>query len=45
MHGGKLGDPDVLEDPQHAELPLLVDQRIIGDDREVDEQVTTPGWR
>ena len=36
MDGGKLGHPDVLKDAQDAELALLIDQGIVGEDREVD---------
>jgi hypothetical protein len=43
VHRRELLDPDVLEDAQHAELPLLVDQRVVGDDREVDLQLMPPG--
>jgi hypothetical protein len=33
----------MLEHAQHAQLALLVDQRVIGDDREIEMQVTPPG--
>jgi hypothetical protein len=35
----------VLEDAQHAELALLVDQGVIGDDGEIEMQLTPPGSR
>jgi hypothetical protein len=35
---GKVGEPDVLKHPEHAELSLLVDQGIVGDDREIEMQ-------
>jgi hypothetical protein len=40
IDGGKIGEPDVLEHAQHAELALLVDQGIIGDDREIEVQLS-----
>jgi len=33
----------MLEDPQYAELPLLVDQGVVRDQREVEMQLRTPG--
>src|SRR5438093_10663748 len=36
MHRREGRHPDVLEDAQHGQLPVLVDQRVIGEDREVD---------
>src|SRR5262245_9434649 len=36
VHGRELLDPDVLEYSEHRDLARLVDQRIVGDDREVD---------
>jgi hypothetical protein len=41
--GRKVGEPDVLEDPQHAQLSLLIDQRVVGDQREIEVQVRPPG--
>jgi hypothetical protein len=38
----ELGEPDVLEDAQDAELPLLVDQGIVGGQREIEVQVRSP---
>jgi hypothetical protein len=35
---GEVGEPDVLKHPEHAELPLLVDQGVVGDDREIEVQ-------
>lgn len=43
MHGWEGDDPYVLEDPQDRELALLVDQRVVGEDREIDLQVRRPG--
>jgi hypothetical protein len=40
---GELGEPDVLEDPQDAELSLLIDQGVIRDQGEVEMQLRTPG--
>jgi hypothetical protein len=34
----EVGDPDVLEDAEHAELALLVDEGVVGEDGEVDLQ-------
>jgi hypothetical protein len=45
VHGGKLLDPDVLEDAQHGKLAVLVDQGVVGEDREIDVQVRSPGSR
>jgi hypothetical protein len=42
---GKVGQPDVLKHAQHAELALLVDQGVVGDDGEVEMQLTPPGSR
>src|SRR6266849_5602914 len=42
VHGGELLHPDVLEDPQHRELARLIDDRIVGDDGEVEVQATWP---
>jgi hypothetical protein len=38
----ELGEPDVLEDAQDAELSLLVDQGVVGGQREIEMQVRTP---
>jgi hypothetical protein len=40
IHCRKVGQPDVLKHAQHAELALLVDQGVVGDDREVEMQVS-----
>jgi hypothetical protein len=45
VHGGKLLDPDMLEDAQHGKLAVLVDQGVVGEDREIDVQVRSPGSR
>jgi len=45
VHRGELGHPDMLEESQDGELPLLVDQGVIGEDREVEEQINPPGWK
>jgi hypothetical protein len=45
VNGRELGHPDVLEQPQDRELSLLVDQGVISQDSEVEEQVSSPGWR
>ena len=45
VHGGKPADPDVLEDAEDGQLALLVDQGVIGDDREVDLQLRRPESR
>jgi hypothetical protein len=37
---GKIGEPDVLKHAQHAELALLVDQGVVGDDRKVEVQLS-----
>jgi hypothetical protein len=38
MDRGEIGDPDVLEHAQDGELPLLVDERVIGENGEVEAQ-------
>ena len=43
MHSWEPGDPYVLEDAQDRELALLVDERVVGDDREIDLQLRRPG--
>ena len=40
INGGKVGEPDVLKHAEHAELALLVDQGVIGDDRKVEVQLS-----
>jgi hypothetical protein len=40
----EFGEPDVLENAQDAQLALLVDQGIVGRQREVEVQVRIPGW-
>src|SRR5581483_8119051 len=42
VHRGELLHPDVLEDAEDRELPRLVHQRIVGDDRKV-EMHAAPG--
>ena len=39
MDRREIGDPDVLEDPQDGELSLLVDEGVVGENREVESQV------
>jgi hypothetical protein len=43
--GRKAGQPDVLKNTQDAELSLLVDEGVIGDEGEIEVQVRRPGWR
>ena len=38
VHGGELLHPDVLEDPQHGQLARLIDDRVVGDDGEIEVQ-------
>lgn len=45
MHRGELRHPHVLEESEHRQLALLVDQRVVGQDREIEQQIRTPGWR
>jgi hypothetical protein len=40
VHRRELGDPDVLEEAEHRELALLVDQGVVREDREVEVQVS-----
>jgi hypothetical protein len=44
MHGRELRHPDMLKQSQHRELALLVDQGVIGQDREIEQQLRPPGW-
>jgi hypothetical protein len=44
VHGGELLHPHVLEHSQHAELAVLVYQRVVGDDSEINLQRVRPGW-
>jgi hypothetical protein len=44
VDGGELLHPHVLEHPQHAELAMLVNQRVVRDDREINLQRVSPGW-
>jgi hypothetical protein len=41
MHGGELRHPDVLEDPEHGHLARLIDQGVIGDNREIEMHAPT----
>jgi hypothetical protein len=43
MHRRELADPDVLKDPEDGEFALLVDQRVVRQDREIDVQLRSPG--
>jgi hypothetical protein len=38
MHGRKLRYPYMLKQPQHGQFPLLVDQGVIGEYREIELQ-------
>jgi hypothetical protein len=40
IDGGKIGEPDVLEHAQHAELALLIDQGVVGNDCKVEVQLS-----
>jgi len=43
MNGGKARHPDMLKEPQDGKLALLVDERVVGQNREVEVQVKSPG--
>jgi hypothetical protein len=43
--GREIDDPDMLKDAEHAQLALLVDEGIVGDEGEVEMQLRSPGWR
>jgi hypothetical protein len=45
VHRGELRYPHVLEQSQDGELSLLVDQGVVGEDRKIEEQVSSRGWR
>jgi hypothetical protein len=38
VHGGESAHHHVPEDPDHRELPLLVEEGVVGEYREVDDQ-------
>jgi hypothetical protein len=38
MNRGEIGDPDVLKDSQDGELALLVDEGVVGENREIESQ-------
>lgn len=44
MDRRKAGHPDVLEEAQHRELALLIDQRVVGEDGEIEMQLRSPEW-
>jgi hypothetical protein len=44
VHRGKVGEPDVLKHAEHAELSLLVNQGVVGDDGEIEVQFRRPVW-
>jgi hypothetical protein len=41
----EVGDPDMLKDAEHAQLALLIDEGIVGDEGEVEMQLRSPGWK
>jgi hypothetical protein len=43
--GWEVGDPDMLKDAEHTQLALLVDEGIIGDEREIEMQLSLPVWK
>ena len=43
MHRREALHPDVLEDSQHAQLAVLVNECVVGKDREVYLQLSSPG--
>ena len=45
VHGRELGHPHMLEQAQHGELALLINQGVVGEDGEVEQQVSSPGRR
>ena len=38
IHRGEVGKPHVLKHAQYAELALLIDEGVVGDDSEVEVQ-------
>jgi hypothetical protein len=38
IYRGEVGEPHVLEHAEHAELALLIDQGVVGDDGEIEVQ-------
>jgi len=45
VNGGKPRHPHVLKQTQHRQLALLVDQGVVGKDREIEDQITPREWR
>ena len=43
VHRRKTLDPDMLKDSQHAQLAVLVNECVVGKDREVYLQLSSPG--
>jgi hypothetical protein len=43
VDSGETANPYVLEDPEDGKLALLVDERVIREDCEVDLQLRRPG--
>ena len=41
----EIAQPDMLKDAEDAQLALLVDQGVVGDDGKIEVQVTPPGSR
>jgi hypothetical protein len=40
IHCWKVGEPNVLKHAEHAELALLIDQGVVGDDRKIEMQLS-----
>jgi hypothetical protein len=43
VHRRKIREPHVLEHAQHAQLALLIDQGVVGNDGEIEMQLRRPG--
>jgi hypothetical protein len=40
VHRREVGQPDVLKHPEHAELALLIDQGVVGNNRKIEVQLS-----
>ena len=40
IYGREVGEPDVLKDPEDAELALLIDQGVVGNYRKIEMQLS-----
>jgi hypothetical protein len=41
----KIAEPDMLKNAKHAQLALLIDEGVVGDEGKIEMQLRTLGWR